>query len=92
TVLPILGPEALTPNEVVAIFEQVTGRAFETEYVPTAALEAQRADAAHPVEQAFASLMLRYAAGDPPNVERPSGLPIPQTTVEAYARGLVDVA
>lgn len=84
-----LGPQSMTPMEVVAIFEQVTGRSFEVSHVPAEYLEAQRAGAEHPTEQSFAALMLRYAAGDPPGAHPTPGLPLAHTTVEEYARRLI---
>src|SRR5689334_6623718 len=41
TILEIGGPEALSPLEVVKIFEQASGRKFELEHVPEDALQAQ---------------------------------------------------
>jgi uncharacterized protein YbjT (DUF2867 family) len=87
-VVPVVGPEALTPHQVVEIFEEVTGRSFTRNQVPAEHLEAQRAAAEHPTEQSFAALMLRYAAGDPDDVEPVEGLPAAHTTVEQYARRL----
>jgi len=84
----VLGPEALTPDEVVATFEAVTGRRFEVTHVPVEALEAQLASTDDPIEQSFAVFMLRYAAGDPSDARPVAGLPATHTTVEQYARRL----
>lgn len=52
-------------REVVALFEEVSGRTFETEHVPVEALEAQRNAATSPLEQSFAALMLTLAHPGP---------------------------
>jgi NADH dehydrogenase len=58
------GPEALSPLEVVRIFEKQTGNSFTTEYVPLAALQARKAAATDSFSESFAALMLMYAQGD----------------------------
>jgi uncharacterized protein YbjT (DUF2867 family) len=63
-ILELGGPEALSPLEVVRIFEEATGTLFEVQHVPEAALRAQRAHAADSVQESFAALMLDYAKGD----------------------------
>ena len=63
-VIEIGGPEAVTPKEVVRTFEKATGRRFDVQLVPEAALRAQLDAAADPLQQSFAALMLAYAAGD----------------------------
>ena len=63
-VLELGGPEALSPLEVVKIFEEVTGRPFTVTHVPVETLEVQRASATDSLSEAFAALMLSYANGD----------------------------
>ena len=58
------GPDALSPLEVVRMFEQASGRSFSVQHVPADALRAQRDAATNSLDQAFASLMLSAAAGD----------------------------
>ncbi len=58
------GPKPLSPNEVIAIFEESTGTTFAVEKVPTSALQGQKAGATNPFEATFAGLMLQYADGD----------------------------
>lgn len=58
------GPEALSPLEVVKIFEEVTGRPFTVNHVPVETLEVQRDSATDSLSEAFAALMLSYASGD----------------------------
>lgn len=59
------GPEALSPLEVVAIYEQVGGQPFALSHVPVEALEAQQQAATDDMQASFAGLMRCYAAGDP---------------------------
>ncbi|HUI42594.1 MAG TPA: NmrA family NAD(P)-binding protein, partial [Terriglobia bacterium] len=63
-VVKLGGPEALSPLEVVKIFEEVGGRQFAVEHVPEEALRRQKASATDALEEAFAALMLYYARGD----------------------------
>jgi NADH dehydrogenase len=62
--LELGGPDKLSPNEVVKIFEEATGQSFEVEHVPAEALQAQKAGTDDPLQQSFAALMLDYAEGD----------------------------
>ena len=63
-VIKLGGPEALTPLQVVEVFERVSGRRFSVELVPESALQAKWAAATDPLEKSFAGLMLYYARGD----------------------------
>ncbi len=58
------GPEALSPLEVVRIFEALAGRHFQVSHVPVETLEAQFAGATDDMQRSFAALMLSYADGD----------------------------
>jgi uncharacterized protein YbjT (DUF2867 family) len=58
------GPQDLSPLEVVKIFEEASGRKFETNHVPEEILEQQRSSATDPMQITFAALMLSYAHGD----------------------------
>ncbi len=62
--LELGGPEALTPLEVVRIFEAIGGRHLKLTHVPVPALEARLAAATDDFQRSFAALMLGYAAGD----------------------------
>ena len=63
-VLELGGPEALSPLEVIAQFEAVTGKPFTVQHVPEEALQAQHAAATDPMQRTFAALMLSTARGD----------------------------
>jgi NADH dehydrogenase len=64
-ILKIGGPKALSPLEVVKVFEEVQGRPFNVENVPVEALQQQKEAAQDPLQETIAGLMLQYAAGDP---------------------------
>ncbi len=63
-ILELGGPEALSPLEVVKIFEGATGKRFDVQHVPEEALRAQHEQATDSVQQSFSALMLDYAKGD----------------------------
>jgi uncharacterized protein YbjT (DUF2867 family) len=85
-VIELGGPEALSPDEVVRTFERVTGRRFETEHVPEAALEAQWQTAADPLQKSFAALMLGFAHGDSIDMRQTlKTFPLRALTVREYA-------
>lgn len=85
-ILELGGPEALSPLEVVKIFEAVTGRPFTVDYVPVETLEVQRESATDSLSEAFATLMLSYASGDVINMQATlKEFPLALTTVKEYA-------
>lgn len=89
-VLELGGPEALSPREVVRIFEEASGRSFEVQLVPEEALRAQQAAATDSLQQAFAALMLACALGDPIHMEETlRAYPVPLLSVRDYARAVV---
>ena len=62
-VIELGGPEALSPLEVLRIFEKVKGQKFDIQHVPEEALREQRESAIDPLQQSFAGLMLNYSQG-----------------------------
>lgn len=85
--LELGGPEALSPLEVVGVFEQVAGQPFAVTHVPVEALRGQLAAATDPMEQSFNGLMLGYADGKAIDMrETLKALPVRLTSVEEYAR------
>jgi uncharacterized protein YbjT (DUF2867 family) len=85
-VLGVGGPEALTPLEVVRIFEERGGKAFELDYVPEEALVDAKAKATNPVEETFAGLQLLYARGFEVDVKPTlARFPVRLTSVREYA-------
>ena len=91
--LELGGPEALSPLEVVTIFEEIGGRHFDVVHVPEEALAAQQAAAPDDMQRSFAALMRCYAAGDPiPMAETLRAFPLKLTSVREYAaRALAQV-
>ena len=63
-VIELGGAEALSPLEVVGIFEEITGSSFEKLFVPETELQVRKAAASNPVAQTFATLLLAAAHGD----------------------------
>jgi uncharacterized protein YbjT (DUF2867 family) len=64
-VVPIAG-ERLSYRDVVAAFEEVTGRPIAVQQVPAEALAAQRDASSDERERSLAGLMLGVASGSPP--------------------------
>jgi uncharacterized protein YbjT (DUF2867 family) len=63
-VIELGGPETLSPIEVVRMFERLSGRRFEMQFVLEEQLQARKTAATNPVEQTFADLMLSAAHDD----------------------------
>jgi len=85
-VLELGGPEALSPDDVVRTFEEVTGRHFETQHVPETELEEQWRGAADPLQKSFAALMLGFAQGDSIDMRQTLKVfPLREVTVREYA-------
>lgn len=91
-IIPVGGPEALSPLEVVRIFENKSGGRFQVEKVPAGALKEQWENAPDPLSKSFASLMLAYSQGWPMEMAKAcrelgvSGL----TRVEEYAERVME--
>ncbi len=85
--LELGGPEALSPTDVVGIFERIGGQPFEIMHVPVEALRGQLAAATDPMQQSFSGLMLAYAGGKAIDMrEALQALPIRLTSVEEHVR------
>ena len=81
------GPEAMNPLQVVRLFEQANGRAFEVQLVPDEALQAQQAAATDPMQQSFSALMRCYALGDAVDMSaHAQTFGVPLTSVEDYVK------
>jgi NADH dehydrogenase len=79
------GPDALTPREVVRMFEAAGAGTITVETVPEAALQAQLDTATDSLQKTFAGLMLQYAAGDAIDPTVGNRLfPFPRTSVRDY--------
>jgi uncharacterized protein YbjT (DUF2867 family) len=81
------GPAALSPLEVVTIFETSHGKKFELQFVPEEALNAQKDAAQDPLSESFASLMLSFARGSEIDMKEVIAiLPMKLTSVNDYAK------
>lgn len=89
-VLPLGGPEAVSPLETVKIFEEIGGQSFEVQNVPESALEEQLNAATDPMQQSFTGLMLAYALGDPIDMQETlKAFPVELTSVRNYAHSVL---
>ena len=89
-ILELGGPEALSPLEVVRIFEEVGGRTFEIEHVPVDILATQQATSSDPLAQSYAGLMRCAAMGD--RIDMTATLrdfPVQLTSVRQYAEAVL---
>lgn len=81
------GPEALSPLQVIAKFENLTGKPFQVEHIPQEAIAAQFETASDSMQKTFAALMLCYTMGDAiemSGIQREFDLTL--TSVDQYAR------
>lgn len=67
--LPVGGPENLTPLQVIRAFEEISGKSFTIEHVPESVLLEQYNAAKDPLAKSFAALMLDYARGCPMSMD-----------------------
>ncbi len=87
------GPEALSPLEVVSIFEKASGRKFELQHVPVEVLQSQKAAAPDDLGKSFSALMLVYAAGNEINMEETlKSIPVKMKSVQEHATQMMQVA
>jgi len=63
-VIELGGPDALSPLEVVKIFEELRGEAFKIQHVSEEQLRAQKEGATDSLQESFAGLMLCCAQGN----------------------------
>lgn len=84
-VVELGGPQALSPREVVRMFEAAGAGEIATESVPESALEAQMSAATDSLQKSFAGLMLQCAAGDAIDTTTSSRLfPFQMTSVRDF--------
>ena len=91
--IEIGGPEAISPLEVVARFERISGRPFKREHVPESALLTQFQEATDSMQKSFAALMLGYVHGDAIHMEPVvDKFAIKLSSVDDYARSVLSRA
>ncbi|MCG3118981.1 MAG: hypothetical protein ALAOOOJD_01277 [bacterium] len=80
------GPEALSPIQVLQIFEEVGRKPFEVQHVPVEGIAAQQAAATDPMQQSFSGLMVCYAQGDAIDMQETlKAFPLKLASVRDYA-------
>jgi uncharacterized protein YbjT (DUF2867 family) len=62
-IVPLAGPDPLSPLQVVEIFERLGRQKMVLEYVPESVLEHQAANEVDPLAQSLAAIMLALARG-----------------------------
>jgi NADH dehydrogenase len=86
-ILPLGGPQALTPNEVVKVFEELGGAPFTVDYLLESVLRDALAAARKPLDEAFAALALGYAHGGAIDMQATlQALPVRLATVREFAQ------
>lgn len=86
-VLELGGPQALSPLEVVTIFEELSGRPFTLTHIPVEMLQFQRTTATDVLQKSLTALLLSYAAGSSIAMDEiRSVFSISLTSVRDYAR------
>ena len=88
--LELGGPQAISPSNVVRIFERAAGEPFEVTHVPVEALQGQLAGASDPMQRSFAGLMLSYASAESIDMATTlEAFPMSLRTVEEHARSVM---
>jgi uncharacterized protein YbjT (DUF2867 family) len=87
------GPDSLSPLEVISIFESASGKKFELQHVPEAALQGQKNAAPDDLSKTFASLMLNYAAGNEISMQHTlKAFQVKLNSVQDYAKRVMQVS
>ena len=63
--LELGGPEAVSPQQVIALYEEKMGKPFDVTHVPVEALQDQFQGVEDPMQKSFIGLMICYGKGDP---------------------------
>jgi uncharacterized protein YbjT (DUF2867 family) len=83
------GPEAISPLNVVGLFEEAMGHKIDVTLVPESELEAQQSAATDPMAKSFIGLQRCYARGDAIDMTRTSTLLLrSMRTVREHARSM----
>jgi uncharacterized protein YbjT (DUF2867 family) len=86
-VIKLGGPEALSPLEVVQIFEKIKGQKFDLQFVPEEALREQNESAIDPLQQSFAALMISCSQGSIIDMQQTlQKFPVEITSVRDFAQ------
>jgi NADH dehydrogenase len=88
--LKLGGPEGISPNKVVEIFERIGGKPFEVSHVPVEALQGQLAGAVDPMQKSFVAMFISYASQQAIDMTATlKAFPLKLRTVEDYARSVM---
>jgi len=91
--VPLGGPEAISPNAALRIFEKIAGHPFTVERVPVETITQQQKEATDPMQKSFATLMLAMAAGDSVPMEKTArDFGVRLRSVHQYAEEVVPLA
>jgi nucleoside-diphosphate-sugar epimerase len=86
-IIELGGPAALSPLEVVHIFEASGGKNFDLQFVPEEALKAQKDGAQNSLSESFAALMLGVANGSEIDMQNNmDAFSIQLTSINDYAK------
>jgi uncharacterized protein YbjT (DUF2867 family) len=88
-IVPLCGPDPLTPLEVVRMFEQTFGRSVSLSYVGEDSIVVSLAAAKNPLEEAYAAIMLSLARGLMPTSTDAERLLGPLSSVRDYLARLM---
>lgn len=89
--IPFGGPEEISQQDAVRMFEEAFGKKFNVTQVPEGALEAQWKAAENPFEKSFAALMLGVARGFDSGLQPPfESFPMKMTSPREYVRRLAE--
>jgi len=92
-ILPLGGPEALSPIDVVRIFEELGGAPFTIEYLVESVLRDGLKAARRPLDEALAALALGYAHGGVIDTRAAlEAIPVRLVTVREYAQWMLTEA
>ena len=86
--VPLCGPDPLSPLQVVAQFQEMTGRPLEVSHVSEESIVARLAAARDPIEEAYAAIMLSLARGLMPTQTEAAQLLGSMATVRQYLERL----
>jgi uncharacterized protein YbjT (DUF2867 family) len=92
TTIHLGGPDALSPLEVIRLFEEHTSSQFRVNCIPKEALQAQYDNAVDPIQKSFAALMLSCAAGQEVDMKATlRQFPFILTSVKEYVQQVLPV-
>ena len=90
TIIELGGPEALSPLELVNIFETTKEKKFELQFVPEEAITAQRDGAQDRLTESFAALTLGVVKGSEIDMKNTLDIfPMDLTSVNDFVSRLV---